>query len=82
MTLLEKALASSTRRKNSTEMSNEELDVFFAWLRGKVSMAQVQVAVAPEKRGTMFVYTFLVRATRYAWEKGLLVHVDALKGGA
>ena len=82
MTLLEKALASSTRRKNSTEMSNEELDVFFAWLRGKVSMAQVQVAVAPEKRGTMFGYTFLVRATRYAWEKGLLVHVDALKGGA
>ena len=77
MTLLEKALAVAPKRPNQREISNEELDVFFAWLDGKLSLSQVQSVVAQNKMGLVYSYTFLTSALRVAWQKGLLV-----KGGA
>jgi len=72
MTLLEKAKIAKTQvQKHKLEISNEEIDLAIAWLRGEVTAHQVYCAYNKERPKSSVAYRMVV-VIRYAYLQGEL----------
>lgn len=56
-------------RKN---ISDEQIELGLAWLKGEISLVAVQKVINPKNPRGLMVYTFLVKVLKIAYEKGLI----------
>lgn len=70
-TLLEKARAVSMQNVTTTEVPQEEIDLFMAYLDGEVRQKQVTRALG--KKSTEGIYSWVHRVMMHCVAEGLLV---------
>ncbi len=75
MTLLEKALAVNRKRQAAKPLNVEELDLYLAWLHGRIGTVQVFKAlgsVGPDTAASAKVLYRIASALRIAVSDGLI----------
>jgi hypothetical protein len=70
MTLLEKALATRTRRRHRTDVTPEEMELVIAWLQGQISYGQVRTAFGVNSSSN--VYSRVSIILKVAFQRGRL----------
>jgi len=74
-TLLEKAKDIDSYKSNTTPVTDEEIELAFAWLKGEVTLKQVSLALGENTEAGSARYS-MVRFIRAAYQKGMLKLMD------
>ena len=74
MSLLEKAKAHKTKKPHA-KVSDEDIELAFAWLRSEVNTVQIAAAYG-SKNGSTMIYKMAV-ALKFAYEKGLIEIIES-----
>lgn len=71
MSLLSKAQQVQIKSRNKIELSDEDVELAIAWLKGEVRYVQVCRAY-DKKKGSATIYSMLARSLREAYYKGII----------
>lgn len=74
-TLLEKAKSVKSFKSNQTPVTDEEIELAVAWLKGEITLKQVSVALGENVDAGSARYS-IVRFIRAGWQRGFIRLID------